>query len=121
MLAGYTTYHDLGTEGLKDADVDVRDAINRGLIPGPRLFVATEALASSASYAIRHENSLGGARMPPIADAADGVDGVRAAVRRRIGAGADVVKFLRGLSEAHVAVSALSVARRTANTISSEG
>jgi imidazolonepropionase-like amidohydrolase len=76
LLAGYTTYRDLGTEGLKDADVNIRDAINRGLIPGPRLLVATEALASSGGYAIRQENILGGARMPPIADAADGVDGV---------------------------------------------
>jgi imidazolonepropionase-like amidohydrolase len=93
LLAGYTTYRDLGTEGLQDADVNVRDAINRGLIPGPRLFVATEALASSGGYAIRQENAMGGVRMPPIADIADGVDGVRAAVRRRIGAGADVIKF----------------------------
>jgi imidazolonepropionase-like amidohydrolase len=93
LLAGYTTYRDLGTEGLKDADVNVRDAINRGLLPGPRLLVATEALASSGSYAIRHENALGGTRVPLIADVADGVDGARAAVRRRIGAGADVIKF----------------------------
>jgi imidazolonepropionase-like amidohydrolase len=93
LLAGYTTYRDLGSEGLKDADANVRDAINRGLIPGPRLFVATEALASSGGYAVRHENALGGTRMPLIADVADGVDGVRAAVRRRIGAGADVIKF----------------------------
>lgn len=93
LLAGYTTYRDLGTEGLKDADVNVRDAINRGLIPGPRLFVATEALASSGGYAIKQENALAGARMPPIADVADGAGGVRAAVRRRIGAGADVIKF----------------------------
>jgi imidazolonepropionase-like amidohydrolase len=81
LLAGYTTYRDLGTEGLSDADTNVRDSINQGLMPGPRLFVATEAIASS-----------GGVRMPPIADVADGIDGVRAAVRRRIGAGADVVK-----------------------------
>lgn len=93
LLAGYTTYRDLGTEGLQDADVHLRNAVNRGLIPGPRLFVATEALASSGGYAIRHENHIGGVRVPPIADVADGVDGVRAAVRRRIGAGADVIKF----------------------------
>jgi imidazolonepropionase-like amidohydrolase len=92
LLAGYTTYRDLGTEGLSDADTNVRDSINRGLIPGPRLFVATEAIASSGGYTIRHENQMGGVRMPPIADVADGIDGVRAAVRRRIGAGADVVK-----------------------------
>jgi imidazolonepropionase-like amidohydrolase len=95
LLAGYTSYRDLGTEGLQDADVNVRDAVNRGLTPGPRLFVATEAIASSGGYAIRQENRLPGVgtTVPSISDVADGIDGVRAAVRRRIGAGADVVKF----------------------------
>lgn len=93
LLAGYTTYRDLGTEGAHDADIGVRDAVNRGLIPGPRLFVATEALASSGGYAIRQENHLGGCMVPRISDPCDGVDGVRAAVRRRLGAGADVIKF----------------------------
>lgn len=93
LKAGYTTYRDLGTEGAQDADIGVRDAVNRGLIPGPRLFVATEALASSGSYAIRHENRLGGQIAPRTSDPCDGVDGVTAGVRRRIGAGADVVKF----------------------------
>ncbi|WVQ81864.1 hypothetical protein IAT38_003991 [Cryptococcus sp. DSM 104549] len=93
LKAGYTTYRDLGTEGAFDADIGVRDCINRGLIPGPRLFVATEALASSGSYAIRQENHLGGVSVPRLADECDGPVGVRAAVRRRIGAGADVIKF----------------------------
>ena len=91
--AGYTTYRDLGTEGLRDADVNFRDTINRGIIPGPRMFVATEAIASSGGYEIRQENWLGGTSVPRLSDAADGVIGVRAAVRRRLGAGADVVKF----------------------------
>jgi imidazolonepropionase-like amidohydrolase len=94
LEAGYTTYRDLGTEGLRDADVHFRDTINRGIIPGPRMFVATECIASSGGYEIRQENGmLGGTSVPRISDPADGVDGVRAAVRRRLGAGADVVKF----------------------------
>lgn len=95
LAAGYTTYRDLGTEGAFDADVGVRNAINRGLIPGPRLFVATEALASSGGYAIRQENggALGGTTVPRLADTCDGIEGCRAGVRRRLGAGADVVKF----------------------------
>lgn len=95
LLAGYTTYRDLGTEGLRDVDVNVRDAVNRDLTPGPRLFVATEALASSGGYAVRDENHLPavGAVMPRIADVADGPWAVRAAVRRRLGAGADIIKF----------------------------
>ncbi|KAI9713962.1 MAG: hypothetical protein M1820_000692 [Bogoriella megaspora] len=93
LLAGYTTYRDLGTEGAFDADIGVRDSVNRGIIPGPRLYVATEAIASSGGYEIRQENRLGGTSVPRISDPADGPVGVRAAVRRRIGAGADVVKF----------------------------
>ncbi|KXJ88372.1 hypothetical protein Micbo1qcDRAFT_185009 [Microdochium bolleyi] len=93
LLAGYTTYRDLGSEGLRDVDIGLRDAVNRGLIPGPRLFVVSEALASSGSYAVRHESRLNGTSVPRISDPCDGVEGVRAAVRRRIGAGADVIKF----------------------------
>ena len=94
LLSGYTTYRDLGTEALGNADANLRDCINRGITPGPRLFVATDALASSGSYEIRRENTFGNALAVPIAsDAADGVDGVRAAVRRRVGAGADLIKF----------------------------
>ncbi|KAI3319114.1 hypothetical protein HD806DRAFT_510040 [Xylariaceae sp. AK1471] len=95
LMAGYTTYRDLGTEGLRDADARFRDTINRGIIPGPRMFVATECIASSSGYEIRLENNLPGigATAPRISDPADGIYGVRAAVRRRLGAGADVVKF----------------------------
>jgi imidazolonepropionase-like amidohydrolase len=94
LEAGYTTYRDLGTEGLGDADVHFRDTINRGIIPGPRMFVATECIASSCGYEIRQENGIsGGTTVPRISDPAEGVDGVRAAVRRRLGAGADIVKF----------------------------
>ena len=93
LLAGYTTYRDLGTESAQNADVHIRDAINRGLIPGPRIFCVTEALASSGGYEIRHENAIGGVTVPRISDPCDGVVGVRAAVRRRLGAGADVIKF----------------------------
>jgi imidazolonepropionase-like amidohydrolase len=96
LMAGYTTYRDLGTEGLRDADVHFRDTINRGIIPGPRLFVATECIASSGGYEVRLENTLPGgfgAAAPRISDPADGVWGVRAAVRRRLAAGADIIKF----------------------------
>lgn len=85
LMAGYTTYRDLGTEGLRDADANLRDAINRGLMPGPRMYVATECIASSAGYELRRENAFPGSGLavPRISDPADGVDDVRAAVRRR--------------------------------------
>ncbi|KAF7189420.1 hypothetical protein HII31_09265 [Pseudocercospora fuligena] len=93
LLAGYTTYRDLGTESAGDADVHVRNAINRGIIPGPRIFCATEALAGSGGYELRIESRINGVEVPRISDPCDGTAGVRAGVRRRIGAGADVIKF----------------------------
>ncbi|KAK5127848.1 hypothetical protein LTR85_004965 [Meristemomyces frigidus] len=93
LLAGYTTYRDLGTEGAYEADVHVRDAVNRGIIPGPRIYCVSEALASSGGYETRHENRIGGVQVPRISDPCDGAVGVTAAVRRRLGAGADLIKF----------------------------
>lgn len=93
LKAGYTTYRDLGTEGVSNADASFRDTINRGIIEGPRLFVACEALAGSGGYKTQIENRIGGTETFRISDAVDGVAGVRAAVRRQIGAGADVIKF----------------------------
>lgn len=78
---------------MQDADTNVRDAIARGLMPGPRLFVATRVLASTGAFESRTENSMGGHCLPQGADAADGVEEVRRAVRRRIAAGADIIKF----------------------------
>ncbi|OQV03846.1 hypothetical protein CLAIMM_08834 [Cladophialophora immunda] len=93
LLAGYTTYRDLGSEGMQDADCNVRDAINRGMIPGPRLYVATKVIASTGGFEVRTENGLGGHCLPAGGEAADGPDELRKAVRRRIAAGADIIKF----------------------------
>jgi imidazolonepropionase-like amidohydrolase len=93
LLAGFTTYRDLGTEGAFDADVHIRDAVSRGIIPGPRIFCVSEALASSRGYETRIENRIGGVEVPGISDPCDGPIGTRAAVRRRLGAGADIIKF----------------------------
>lgn len=93
LLSGYTTYRDLGSEGMGAFDANVRDAINRGLIPGPRLFVATHALTSTGSYEMRTENAANGVRGPQISDACDGPVGARQAVRRRVADGADIIKF----------------------------
>ncbi|KAH8664247.1 hypothetical protein BX600DRAFT_398339 [Xylariales sp. PMI_506] len=93
LLAGYTTYRDLGSEGMKEADANLRDAIARGLTPGPRLFVATKVIASTGSFECRTENEMGGHCVPSQADAVDGVEQCRQAVRRRVAAGADIIKF----------------------------
>ena len=78
VLPEPSVHSDLGTEGAQDADVHVRDAVNRGLIPGPRIFCATECLASSGGYEIRQENTIGGTATPRISDPCDSIAGVRA-------------------------------------------
>ncbi|KAL4907792.1 hypothetical protein BDW74DRAFT_166429 [Aspergillus multicolor] len=93
LLAGYTTYRDLGSEGMQSFDTNLRDAIARGLTPGPRLFVSTKVLASTGSFEPRTENLAGGHCLPAGTDAVDGVEACRTAVRRRIAEGADIIKF----------------------------
>ena len=88
---GFTTMRDLETEGAMYADVDVKTAINRGVIPGPRLFVATRALAPTGMYPLTgYSWEL---RVPEGVQIADGVDGVRRAVREQVKYGADWIKY----------------------------
>jgi imidazolonepropionase-like amidohydrolase len=89
--AGFTTLRDLGTEGAGFADVALRDAITRGIVPGPRLFVATRAIVATGCYGPAGFDPRWD--MPKGAQVADGVDGVRRAVREQIAAGADWVKL----------------------------
>ncbi|KAH8662001.1 hypothetical protein BX600DRAFT_465269 [Xylariales sp. PMI_506] len=93
LLAGYTTYRDLGSEAMQSFDANLRDCINRGIIPGPRLFIATHPLGCTGGYAVRTENFHGGTRVPPASDPGDGPDGVRQALRRRVAEGCDIIKF----------------------------
>jgi imidazolonepropionase-like amidohydrolase len=89
LMAGFTTVRDLGTEGAGYADVGLKQAIEQGIIPGPRLLVATRALVATGSYGPKGADPLLAALG---AEEADG-PGLVAAVRRQIGAGADVVKL----------------------------
>ena len=88
LLAGFTTARDLGTEGAGYADVGLRQAIDQGIIPGPRLLVATRALVATGSYG-PHLAAVD--EVPQGAQEADGPTLVQA-VREQIGRGADVVK-----------------------------
>src|ERR1051326_5386286 len=54
LLAGFTTTRDLGTEGAGYSDVGLRDAVNQGIIPGPRLLATTRAIVATGSYAPRN-------------------------------------------------------------------
>jgi imidazolonepropionase-like amidohydrolase len=89
LMAGFTTVRDLGTEGVGYADVGLKQAIDQGIVPGPRMLIATRALVATGSYGPKNGEPDFAARG---AEEADG-PGLVAAVRRQIGAGADVVKF----------------------------
>jgi imidazolonepropionase-like amidohydrolase len=89
LMAGFTTLRDLGTEGAGYADVGLKAAIEQGIVPGPRLLIATRALVATGSYGPKTTD----ADAPLLgAEEADGANLVTA-VRHQIGAGADVVKF----------------------------
>lgn len=90
LLNGFTTLRDLETEGAMYADVDVKMAIERGVIPGPRMFVATRALAPTGMYPLSgYSWEL---RMPEGVQIVDGVDAIRKAVREQVKYGADWIK-----------------------------
>jgi imidazolonepropionase-like amidohydrolase len=90
LLAGFTTIRDLGTEGAGYADVAVQRAIDDGMIPGPRLLVATRAIVATASYG---PGPSGFSFVTPKgAQEASGIPEVLRAVREQIGGGADWVK-----------------------------
>jgi imidazolonepropionase-like amidohydrolase len=91
LMNGFTTMRDLETEGAMYADVDVKTAIDRGVIPGPRLFVATRALAPTGMYPLAgYSWEL---RVPEGVQIVDGADGVRRAVREQVKYGADWIKY----------------------------
>jgi imidazolonepropionase-like amidohydrolase len=90
-MAGFTTMRDLGTEGAGYADVELKQAVNQGIVPGPRVLAATRAIVATGSYAPK-----GFAlewRVPQGAEEADGVDALTRVVRDQIGHGADWIKL----------------------------
>ncbi len=89
LLAGFTTLRDLGTEGAGYADVGLKQAINEGIIPGPRLLVVTKAIVATGSYAPK--GFAPSFRVPQGAEEADGTT-LRRVVRDQIGHGADWIK-----------------------------
>jgi imidazolonepropionase-like amidohydrolase len=91
LMAGFTSERDLGTEGAGYDDVGLKTAINKGIIPGPRMMVATRAIVATGSYGPKSEvaenNIIKGG------EEADGPEGITHVVRSQIGHGADVVKI----------------------------
>jgi imidazolonepropionase-like amidohydrolase len=91
LMNGFTTLRDVETEGAMYADVDVKTAINRGIIPGPRLFVATRAMAPTGMYPLSgYSWEL---RVPEGVQIVDGPDNIRRAVREQVKYGADWIKY----------------------------
>src|SRR5882672_8557544 len=89
--AGFTTVRELGTEGAGFADVALRDAIAARIADGPRVFASTRAIVATGCYGPSGFDPRW--QVPKGAQEADGVDGVRVAVREQVAAGADWIKF----------------------------
>jgi imidazolonepropionase-like amidohydrolase len=90
LRAGFTTVRDLGTEGAGYADVGLKRAIDTGIVPGPRMIIATRALVATGAYGPRGFEP--GVEVPLGAEAVDG-PALVTAVRRQIGNGAGIVKL----------------------------
>jgi len=88
---GFTSLRDLETEGAMYADVDVKLAIERGVVPGPRMVVATRALAPTGMYPLRGYNWE--LSLPIGVQTIDGPEEARKAVREQVGHGADWIKY----------------------------
>ena len=90
LEAGVTTERDLGSEGAADFDVQLKRAIEDGLVPGPRLVTTTRAIVATGSYAPRRTNYS----FEPLqgAEEASGVDEIRRVVRSQVAHGADWIK-----------------------------
>jgi imidazolonepropionase-like amidohydrolase len=89
--AGFTTERDLGTEGAGFADVGLKQAIDQGIVRGPRLLVATKAIVARGAYGPKGFEP--GVPVPQGAQEVSGVDETVRAVRDQIAGGADIVKF----------------------------
>jgi imidazolonepropionase-like amidohydrolase len=88
--SGFTTIRDLGTEGAMYADVGIKQAVDQGIVPGPRMLVVTRAIVATGSYAPK--GFAPEWDIPQGAEEADGVDSLIRAVRDQIGRGANWIK-----------------------------
>ena len=90
LQAGFTTIRDLGTEGAAYADVGLKQAVEQGIIPGPRMLVVTRAIVATGTYGPR--GYVPEWTVPQGAEEASGVDELIRVTRDQIGRGADWVK-----------------------------
>jgi imidazolonepropionase-like amidohydrolase len=90
LQSGFTTIRDLGTEGAGYADVGLKQAVDDGIVPGPRMLVVTRAIVATGSYAPK--GFAPELTIPQGAEEADGVDALVRVVRDQIGRGAGWIK-----------------------------
>lgn len=93
LMNGFTSIRDLGTEGSGFADVDLKKAINNGIIPGPRMFVSTLAINTTGHYPIKESDYAWELDLPKGLQEITGADEARRAVRDQIAHGADWIKI----------------------------
>jgi imidazolonepropionase-like amidohydrolase len=87
---GFTSMRDLGSEGAGYADVDLKKAIEAGVVPGPQLFVAGKAFSATGTYPLQaYAWELD---LPSGVWVVDGVDAIRVAVRDEVRRGVDWIK-----------------------------
>lgn len=91
LMAGFTTVRDLGTEGAGYDDVGLKKAIEKGVIPGPRMIVATKAIVAKGSYGPNFFNP--DLDLPQGAAEVGNIQELETEVRSQIGKGADVIKI----------------------------
>jgi imidazolonepropionase-like amidohydrolase len=93
LMNGFTTIRDLGTEGAGYADVDLKKAVNKGVIPGPRMFVSTLAINTTGHYPVLERDYAWELKVPKGLQEITGADEGRKAVREQIAHGADWIKI----------------------------
>ena len=92
LMSGFTTERDLGTEGAADADVQLKRAIDEGIVAGPRLFVATRAIVATGSYGPK-KGFRADMDLPQGAQEVSGEAEMMKAVREQAAMGADWIKL----------------------------
>ena len=93
LMNGFTTIRDLGTEGAGFADVDVKKAINKGVVSGPRMFVSTLAMNTTGHYPLKASDYAWELHLPKGVIEITGADEARKAVRQQLEQGADWIKI----------------------------
>ena len=93
LMNGFTTIRDLETEGAMYADVDLKKAINNGIIDGPRMFVATRSISTTGRYLLSNSTYAWELHLPKGVQEITGADEARRAVREQASHGADWIKI----------------------------